>query len=81
VNYDDEGLGEVEIEGMLYRFDSGKQGTALCLSRRVEGSWRWEFLGEMRWDGRDLRSKVVERQLLTLLSLELRKISAMDEAD
>lgn len=79
VNYDDEGVGEVELEGVVYRFDSGKQGTALCLSCRAEGSWTWQFMGEMRWDGRDLRSKMVERRLLGELSLALRKLAAGGE--
>lgn len=75
VNYDDEGLGEVEIEGAIYRFDSGKQGTALCLSRRSEGAWRWNYLGELRWDGRDLRSRALDRRLLSRLSESLRSLA------
>lgn len=74
VNYDEEGLGEVELQGVIYRFDSGKQGTALCLSSRTEDNWRWRFLGEVRWDGRDLRSKALERKLLAELSLRLREL-------
>jgi len=75
VNYDEEGLGEVEIDGLLYRFDSGRQGTALCLSRRREGVWRWSYVGELRWDGRDLRSKALDRALLTRLSASLRTLA------
>jgi len=75
VNYDEEGLGEVEIDGLIYRFDSGKQGTALCLSRRREGVWRWSYVGELRWDGRDLRSKALDRALLTRLSASLRTLA------
>lgn len=73
VNYDEPGLFEAEIEEILYRFDAGKQGTALCLSRREPGSWRWAYLGELRWDGRDLRSRALERKLLQQLSIELRR--------
>jgi hypothetical protein len=75
VNYDDEGIGEVEIDGQIYRFDSGKQGTALCLSLRRDGAWRWSYLGELRWDGRDLRSKALDRSLLTRLSVSLRSLA------
>jgi len=75
VNYDDEGIGEVEIDGSIYRFDSGKQGTALCLSARRDGAWRWSYLGELRWDGRDLRSKALDRSLLTQLSASLRTLA------
>lgn len=76
VNYDDEGLTEVTIGDFDYRFDSGKQGTALCLSRRAAGSYRWGYLGEVRWDGRDLRSRALERKLLGELSLALRNFQA-----
>lgn len=76
VNYDDEGLLEVSVEDTLYRFDAGKQGTALCLSSRSEGSWSWHFLGELRWDGRDLRSRALDRRLLGQLSTHLRELNA-----
>ena len=76
VNYDDEGLGEVLIEDRIYRFDSGKQGSALCLSARQEGVWQWSYLGELRWDGRDLRSKQLDRRLLTQLSESLRQLAS-----
>lgn len=76
VNYDDDGLTEVTIGDFDYRFDSGKQGTALCLSRRPAGSYRWGYLGEVRWDGRDLRSRALERKLLGELSLALRNFQA-----
>ena len=78
VNYDDPGLFEVEVEDVLYRFDAGKQGTALCLSKRSDGSWHWLFLGELRWDGRDLRSKALDRKLLGQLSVELRHFAQTD---
>lgn len=75
INYDDEGLLEVELEEAQYRFDAGKQGTALCLSVRAVGTYRWSSLGELKWDGRDLRSKSLERKLLGRLSLALREFS------
>jgi hypothetical protein len=73
VNYDDEGLTEVTLGETQFRFDSGKQGTALCLSRRTAGTYRWSYVGELRWDGRDLRSRALERKLLGELSLALRR--------
>lgn len=73
VNYDEPGLLEIEIDEDLYRLDAGKQGTALCLSVRPSGSWRWGYLGEIRWDGRDLRSRALSRQLLEKLSRALRQ--------
>jgi hypothetical protein len=66
VNYDSPPLVEVEIEGVDYRLDSGKQGTALCISTRPSGTWDWAFGGEARWDG-DLRSKAFERRTLGAL--------------
>ena len=78
VNYDEEGLFEVVLEEHLYRFDAGKQGTALCLSVREPGRWAWRFLGELRWDGRDLRSKLLERALLVRLSVALREFAAAE---
>ncbi len=75
VNYDEPGLFETMRDEGLYRFDAGKQGTALCLSLRSEGSWRWRYLGELRWDGRDLRSRALDRRLLDGLSKDLRRFS------
>lgn len=76
VNYDEPGLLEVQLGEHEYRFDTGKQGTALCVSGRSEGTYRWGFLGEVRWDGRDLRSRAFNRRLLGQLSVELRKFAA-----
>ena len=72
VNYDSAPILELEIEGVDYRLDSGKQGTALCISTRASGSWGWAFAGEARWDG-DLRSKAFERQTLVTLSKAFRE--------
>ncbi len=73
VNYDSPALLELEIEGVDYRLDSGKQGTALCISSRASGSWGWAFVGEARWDG-DLRSKALERRTLVTLSQAFREV-------
>jgi hypothetical protein len=71
VNYESGALVEVEIEGAEYRLDAGKQGTALCISSRVPGTWAWQFLGEARWDGRDLRTRSLERRIVQQLSSAL----------
>jgi hypothetical protein len=68
VNYDSSGLVEIAIEGVEYRLDAGKQGTALCVSTRAEGSHDWEFLSEARWDGRDLRTRSLDRSIAQRLS-------------
>jgi hypothetical protein len=68
VNYDSPALVEVEIDGTEYRVDSGKQGTALCISTRVSGTWDWSFGGEARWDVNYLRSKAFDRRTLEQLS-------------
>jgi hypothetical protein len=66
VNYESPAIVEVEIDGIDYRVDSGKQGTALCISTRPSGTWAWAFGGEARWDG-DLRCKAFERRTLGAL--------------
>jgi hypothetical protein len=68
VNYEGVALVEVAIEGVEYRLDAGKQGTALCVSTRPEGSHDWEFLSEARWDGRDLRTRSLDRSIAQRLS-------------
>ena len=68
VNYDSAPLVELEIEGVDYRLDAGKQGTALCISTRSSGSWDWSFGGEARWDVGSLRCKAFERRTLDQLS-------------
>ena len=68
VNYDSPAILEVAIEGTDYRMDSGKQGTALCISTRPSGTWDWSFGGEARWDVSYLRSKAFDRRTLEQLS-------------
>ena len=67
INYESPPLLEMEIDGVDYRVDGGKQGTALCISTRATGTWDWVFGGEARWDG-DLRSKAFERRTLGTLA-------------
>jgi len=71
VNYESAALVEIEVEGAEYRLDAGKQGTALCISTRVPGTWTWQFLSEARWDGRDLRARSLERRIVQQLSSAL----------
>jgi len=68
MNYESAPLLEVEIDGVDYRLDSGKQGTALSISTRPAGSWDWSFAGEARWDVGSLRCKAFERRTLDQLS-------------
>jgi len=71
VNYDSSPVAETAIEGTEYRIDTGKQGTAICVSARPAGSWDWSFLCEARWDGSELRAKVLERGVRLELSRAL----------
>jgi hypothetical protein len=71
VNYDSGPVAETMIDGTEYRIDAGKQGTALCVSTRPAGTWDWAFLCEARWDGSELRTKVLERDVRTELSRAL----------
>jgi len=76
INYDDAPLVEAEIDGVEYRIDAGKQGTALCISSRTFGSWDWSSGGEARWDGSMLRSKAFERGVLVTLASQLKEALA-----
>lgn len=71
VNYDSKPVAEAAIDGTEYRIDAGKQGTSICVSTRAEGSWDWSFVCEARWDGTELRSKVLERGIRVQLSRAL----------
>ena len=71
VNYDGAALLELEVEGVDYRVDAGKQNTTLCISTRTPGTWDWALLGEARWDGSNLRTRALERRILAPLSAAL----------
>jgi hypothetical protein len=71
VNYDSAPVAETTIDGTEYRIDAGKAGTAICVSTRGVGSWDWSFVCEARWDGSELRSKQLERDIRTQLSRAL----------
>lgn len=71
VNYDSSPVAETSIDGTDYRIDAGKQGTAICVSTRPAGTWDWSFLCEARWDGSELRTKGLERDVRTELSRAL----------
>jgi hypothetical protein len=68
VNFDGPPICEVTLGDTDYRFDSGKQGTAVSISTRPTGSWDWTFRGEARWDGSAFRTKAFERSVLLPLS-------------
>jgi len=71
-------VAETAIEGIEYRIDSGKEGTAICVSTRRAGSWDWSFVCEARWDGSEVRTKALERSIRAQLSRALG--SAMQSA-
>ena len=68
VNYESTPVAETAIGETDYRIDAGKEGTAICVSTRPTGSWDWSFVCEARWDGSELRAKVLERSIRTELS-------------
>lgn len=76
VNYDEPALLEREIEGVDYRIDVGRAGTALCISTRTNGSWSWQFRGEARWQVGVLRCKAFDRSILSQLSTALAEAAA-----
>ena len=73
VNYDGEPLLEVQHEGVDYRFDAGKQGTALCVSSRTPGSWDWQFVAEAKFDRSTLRCPELKRPIREYLARALRE--------
>jgi hypothetical protein len=77
VNYDSTPVAELSLEGTEYRLDAGKQGTAISVSTRPAGTWDWSFVAEARWDGSELRTKLLERPIRTELSKALS--SAMND--
>ena len=76
VNFDEAALVELELDGTDYRMDSGRAGTALCISTRPSGTWNWTFRGEARWQSNVLRCKVFDRSVLTQLSRALAEVSS-----
>jgi hypothetical protein len=79
VNFDEAALVEVEIEGTEYRLDSGRAGTALCISTRPSGAWDWTFRGEARWQANVLRCKAFDRDVLGQLAKALAEAAADSE--
>lgn len=71
VNYDEEPLVELPSGDRLYRLDPALGGSTLGLSQRGPGSWQWQYIAELKWDGTTLRSRAVERQLLEQLGRAL----------
>ena len=76
VNFDEAALVELELDGTDYRLDSGRAGTALCISTRPSGTWNWTFRGEARWQANVLRCKVFDRSVLTQLAQALAEVSS-----
>ena len=79
VNFDEPAVVEVEIEGTEYRLDSGRAGTALCISTRPSGAWDWTFRGEARWQANVLRCKAFDRDVLGQLAKALAEAAADSE--
>ena len=72
VNYDEAAVFEVVIGDLEYRLDAGKQGTALCVSTRTPGTWDWRYVDEVRFDGTEIRSKHLEREVRAELTRAMR---------
>lgn len=75
VNYESEPVLEVELDGVEYRLDPGKQGMALSVSSKTPGSWDWAFVGEAKWDATSLRCKELQRPVRESLAKALRELS------
>jgi hypothetical protein len=59
--------------------DSGRAGTALCISTRPSGTYSWTFRGEARWQANVLRCKAFDRTVLARLSQALKELSSASE--
>jgi len=79
VNFDEAALIELELDGTDYRLDSGRAGTALCISTRPSGTWSWAFRGEARWQNNVLRCKAFDRSVLQRLSQALAEVSSASD--
>jgi hypothetical protein len=79
VNFDEAALVELEVEGVDYRIDAGRAGTALCISQRESGTWDWSFIGEARYAAKVLRCKGLDRGVLDPLSRALN--SSLEEME
>lgn len=75
VNYESEPVLELELDGIDYRLDPGKQGMALCVSMKATGTWDWAFVGEAKWDATSLRCKELQRSVRESLAKALRELS------
>jgi len=76
VNFDEPPLAQVELDGVEYRVDAGRAGTALCVSSRASGSWDWQFCAEARWQTNGLRCKPLSRSVLSELSKALAEVAS-----
>jgi hypothetical protein len=70
VNYDDQPIVELEIDGVAYRLDTGR-GSAVAVSQRKADTWTWTPVAEGRWDGSRLRAKGLDHQVVTALAQAL----------
>jgi hypothetical protein len=78
VEYDGPALVELTLDETDYRIDVGKAGTAVCISTRAHGRYDWQFQGEARWDGRRLRCRAFDFEVLERLASALAERSADD---
>jgi hypothetical protein len=70
INYDDQPIVELEIDGVAYRLDTG-HGSAVAVSQRKADTWTWTPVAEGRWDGSRLRAKGLNYQVVTALAQAL----------
>lgn len=70
VNYEEEPIVALEVEGVDYRIDTG-HGSALAVSQRQPGSWDWTPVVEGRWDGSRLRAKGLRFEVVAALAQAL----------
>jgi hypothetical protein len=70
INYDDTPIAELELDCVEYRLDADR-GSAVAVSRRDVGTWTWRPVTLGRWDGRHLRARGLDDQVLSALGQSL----------
>lgn len=67
VNYDQDPIVLLAVDGVEYRVDTG-HGSAVAVSQRAPGTWDWAPLTAGSWDGSRLRAKGLGHHVNTALA-------------
>jgi hypothetical protein len=79
VSYESPPVAELEVDGVDYRVDPGRN-SAIAVSQREVGSYVWNFVVEGNWDGVRLKAKGLPHSVVSLLERALKSASADRES-